>query len=113
MKTTRAFAAMILMIGLAAPALAGAVNGDDVDDLSWGQLTLSEVLMLGPEPDLAIVHSGGLPIRGLATSAASYCIVGCTDVELSPSFIFRVRTIDQAGAGPNLRFNPTQSRRSR
>ena len=105
-NTTKAIAAMILMIGLTAPALADAVNDDEVEDTSWGQLTLSDAPMLGPAPTLTIIQSGGRPTSG---RAFSYCIVNCSGNGLN---IFQAPTVEEFNdGGPTLRFHPSLPRR--
>ena len=109
-NTMKAMAAMILMIGLAAPALAGAVNGDDLDDLSSAELWLADALMLGPGATLSIINSSGRPPT--TGRAVSYCIVHCAEAGQPISFdTFQDTVVADDDGGPNLRYNPSQPRR--
>ena len=105
-NTTKAIAAMILMIGLTAPALADAVNEDDVDNTSWGQLVLADALMLGPGPIGTIIQTHGRPISG---RAFSYCIVNCSALDQGGDLnIFQDSTIGNHNDGGSLvRLHPS------
>ena len=106
-RKLQAAAAIALMLGLTAPVWADNPNDDEVEDISWAELTLPDPVMLGPAPAISPIR-GGAQVQG---RAVAYCILNCEQTgQQGPFDLFQDSRDDGNDGGPSLRYNPEPRR---